>query len=206
MPLVKGHYPTQAALDSILGNRNTTQADQPTFTNLQYLGITGLVDTAASLVTQVMTVVPIAVDNCEISKISVLVGATAASVPTNQWAALYAGTGASPVLLGQSTDGTTTAIGASARYDFTLATAQIVPAGIVFAAIMVKATTVPSLVTVDPGAVACQYAWFTTMAGASLSADPGSFSMSAGSSLTTTAPASLVPTGQKTAAPVVFLW
>ena len=63
MPLVRGRYPLTNSLYSILGQQaNSALGDTPVRTNLEYLGINGLVDTAASLVTQIMTVVPVPVD------------------------------------------------------------------------------------------------------------------------------------------------
>lgn len=215
--LVRGRYPLTSSLYSILGQQSqVNQSDVPVRSNLEYLGINGLVDTAASLVTQVMTVVPVPVDyGMVVSKVSVLVGATAAGTPTNSWAALYAGTNiAAPALIAQTADGTTAAIAASARFDFSftsganapqLITPALAPFGYIFVAIMSKATTVPSLATVPNGAAAVQYAWWTNTPGASFAAVPGSLAFSAGSGLTTTAPATLVSVAAKTVAPVVFV-
>jgi len=211
--LVGGRYPQQNALQSILGlPGNASNAIIPVRSNLEYTGLQGLADTAAELVTAVMTVVPVPVDIGQpISKVSALIGATAAGTPVNQWAALYKGTNvAAPPLIGQSTDGTTAAIAASARYDFTLASEYVVlgadaPYGYLFAAIMVKATTVPSLITVPVGAAAGQYAWWTNFPGASFAAAAGALAFSAGSALTATAPSTLVAVAAKTTAPVVFL-
>ena len=197
---------------SILGQpTNVVNPAVPARSNVEYLGLTGLADTAASLVTQVMTVVPVPVDpGTVVSKVSVLVGATAAGTPTNTWAALYAGTTtATPALIVQGTDATTTAIPASTRLDLSFAATQITaaqaPNGYIFVAIMSKATTVPSLVTVDNGAAAAQYAWFTNSPGASFAAVPGTFAFSAGSSLAASAPATLTSVAAKTVAPVVFV-
>lgn len=209
--LVSGRYPETFSLWSVLGQPpNATQADIPARTNLEYLGVTGLVDSVAALVTQVMTVVAVPVDpGTTVAKISVLVGATAAGTPTNSFAALYSGTTvAAPPLIGQSTDGLTAAIAASGRFDFTLTTAQLItpaqaPNGFIWAAIMVKATTVPSLVTVPTGATAAQYAWFTNTAGGT-AASKG-FAITSGAALTTTAPATLISASALTTAPVVFL-
>jgi hypothetical protein len=218
MPLVRGRYPLTSALYSILGQQATSnQSDLPMRSNLEYTGINGLVDTAASLVTQVMTVVPVPVDpGMVITKVSVLAGATAAGTPTNSWAALYAGTNiAAPALIAQTADGTSAAIAASARFDFTftsganapvLVTPALAPFGYIFVAIMSKATTVPSLITQATGAAAGQYAWFTNTPGATFSAVPGTLAFSAGSGLSTTAPTTLVSVAAKTVAPVVFAW
>lgn len=213
MPLVAGRFPTTNALWSIMGQpTNAYQSDIPARGNYEYLGLQGRVDTAASLVTQVMTVVPIPVTaGTVVSNVSVFVGATAAGTPTNSWVALYAGTTvAAPPLIGQSTDKLTGAIAASATYTWAMGTNQLItqanaPNGYIFAAIMVKATTVPSLVTVPTGATACEYAWFTNSPGASFAAVPGAQAFSAGAALTTAAPATLVSVAQKSVAPLVFL-
>jgi len=218
MPLVRGRYPLTNSLYSILGQQaNSAQGDMPVRSNLEYTGINGLVDTAASLVTQVMTVVPVPVDpGMVVTKVSVLTGVTAAGTPTNSWAALYAGTNvAAPALIAQTADGGAAAIAASARFDFTFTTGanapqQITPAqapfGYIFVGIMSKATTVPSLITQATGAAAGQYAWFTNTPGASFAAVPGTLAFSAGSSLVATAPSTLVSVAAKTVAPVVFVW
>lgn len=58
-----------------------------------------LADSATALTTQIMTCVGVPLYPGDlISKITVMVGATAASVPTNQWAALYS-SAATPALL-----------------------------------------------------------------------------------------------------------
>ncbi len=218
--LVGGSYPQNFVLDAITGHaRNTAQANQPLYSNLAYTGINGLVDTAANLVTAVMTVVPIPVDiGVSVSKISCLVGATAASYYPGDggisFAALYQGSGASPALIGQSTAAASVTFTASTRADFTLTTpytigsnANDAPNGYVYAAIMVKATTVPSLVTQAIGASACQYQWFPNMPGKNFwsASAGGPFAFSAGASLTTTAPATLIWIATKLVAPVVFI-
>jgi hypothetical protein len=97
-----------------------------------------------ALTTQVMLSVGVPVEAGErVSTISFLSGATAAGTPTNYWAALYDPAG---VLIAQSADALTAAWAADTAKTFTLAT----PfgggaAGIYYAALMVKATTVPSL-------------------------------------------------------------
>lgn len=202
--------PVNQALNAALGQPvNVVNTTFPARTNLEYLGITGLVDTAASLVSGVMTAVAIPVTvGMTITKISCLVGATAASTPTHQFAALYSGTTvAAPPLIGQSTDGTTTAIAASTRADFTLTTANVVtqaqaPYGYLWAAISTTGTGQPSLVTVDTGAAACQYAWFTNTLGGQTTA---SFGITSGSAVAGTAPATLIYASQKLVVPVVFL-
>lgn len=216
--LVGAHYPLNGVLDSLLGQaRNAAQSNAPIRSNLEYLGIGGgLTDTAGATIAPsgIMVVVPIPVDvGTEVSKISVLIGATAASVPTHSFAALYQGSGASPALIGQSTDGASAAVAASTRFDFTLTNPYVIgsnandaPNGYVFATYMFVATTQPSIIT-NAGtiAAAAQYAWFANSPGHGAWSLPGTLSASAGSSLTTTAPATYIIVGQKTVAPLVFL-
>jgi hypothetical protein len=103
-------------------------------------------DVSVPLTTQVMTSVPIfLVGGDVITNISVRSGATAAGTPTNYWVALYSNA-ATPALLAQSADQLTAAWAANTTKTLALATAQTVSVtGVYWAAIMVKATTVPSL-------------------------------------------------------------
>ena len=200
--LVRGRYPVTSPIWSIAGQpTNSTQANIAARSNAMALGVTGLADTAAALVTQVATAVAVPVEYGDvISTITVLVGATAAGTPTNQFAALYSGITV-PALMAQSTDGLTGAIAASAAFVFTLATPQLVtpalaPNGFIYASIMVKATTVPSLATVSVAA-AVGYKWFTN--------GPLGVCVTHGAALTTTAPATITSPTAQTATPVVFL-
>ncbi len=223
--LVGAHYPLNFGLDSLYGQaRNASQANVPIRSNLEYLGIGGgLTDTAgatAIAASAVMGVVPIPVDaGTTISKISMLVGATAASYYPGDggisFAALYQGSGASPALIGQSTAAASVAFTASTRADFTLTTpytigsnANDAPYGYVFAAIMIKATTLPTVIT-NAGtiAAAAQYGWFTNSPGYGTwsASSKGQLAFTAGSALTTTAPATLIWVANHTVAPLVFL-
>ena len=206
MPLGRGHYPAFNSLQTFLGQPgNTNLANGPARTNLEFPVYSGaLADTAASLTSGVLTAVPVPVDIGQlITKVSVLVGATAASTPTHSFAALYSGTTVtSPPLIGQSTDGTTTAIAASGRFDFTLTAPQLItptnaPHGFIYVGVSVTATTVPSLITTPCGAAAGQYRWFTDC--------PLYFSQTAGSALGATAATTLINASTLTTAPVVFL-
>ena len=193
--LVGGHYPQNAALQSFLGaGFSVEQANLPIRSNLEWPVYSGpIVDTAslAGATTGVAIAVPVPVDvGMVVSKISTPIGATAAGTPTHSFAALYSGTTvASPPLIGQSTDGATAAIAASARFDFTLTAATVItsamaPWGWVWAAISVTASTVPSSLTMPCGAAAGQYRWFTN--------SPLYFAQTAGSGLGGTAAATLV--------------
>ena len=103
-------------------------------------------DLVASLVTQVMTSVPILLQQGDVvTNLSFLSGATAAGTPTNWWFALYSNA-ATPALLAQSADQTSTAWAADTLKTLALSAPQsIAVTGIYWAAIMVKATTVPTL-------------------------------------------------------------
>lgn len=101
---------------------------------------------SVALTTQVMTAVPIRLCAGDvITNVNYFVGTTAAGTPTNSWVALYS-TAATPALLAQSTDALTAALAAFTKVTAALATAQtITTTGIYWVAIMVKATTVPTL-------------------------------------------------------------
>jgi hypothetical protein len=117
--------------------------------NLPRIGLADSADNAAAppLVTQVMTSVPIALAGGDlVTNLSFLSGATAAGTPTNWWFALY-DPAATPALLFQTADQTTGAWAANTWKTLALSTAyRVAKSGVYWAAIMVKATTVPSLV------------------------------------------------------------
>ncbi len=140
-------------------------------------------DVAAALTTQVITAVPIVLEvGDRVTSISALSGATAASVPTNYWFALY-DTAATPALLGQSADQTTAAWAADTVKTLALATAYTATAtGVYYVALMVKATTVPSLICRVAGRAAANGALLTGYKVKGLTS---------GAALTTTAPATL---------------
>jgi hypothetical protein len=103
-------------------------------------------DVSVPLTTQVMTSVPIFLTAGDvITSLSFRSGATAAGTPTNWWFALYSNA-ATPALLAQTADQLTAAWAANTTMTKALATAQTISiTGIYWATIMVKATTVPSL-------------------------------------------------------------
>lgn len=148
----------------------------------------------AALTTQVMTSVAVPVQPGEtITNITFQSGATAAGTPTNWWFALYSASGA---LLAQTADQTSTAWAANTAKTLALATPQLIAAaGVVYAAVMVKATTVPTLVG----------------ANVSLAAAAGSIASSkvraqtSGSSLTATAPATIASPTTVATIPYVVL-
>lgn len=133
-----------------------------------------------------------------IKTITVMVGNTAGSAMTHQWAALY-DTSATPALVtgSQSTDGTSAAIAANTALAFTLGTAYTVPAdGIYYAGIMVAATTVPSLMCMSTGR--------TTMAGAVITGQKV-LAQTSGSSLAASAPATIATPSTVAQVPYVVL-
>jgi hypothetical protein len=143
-------------------------------------------DLVASLVTAVMTSVAFPLQQGDtVNSLSFLSGATAAGTPTHEWAALYDVNGN---LLAQSTD-VSTAWAADTLKTFTLATPQLIGVtGVYFAAIMVAATTVPTLMgkTTSRAAVA-----------GALGVGLKVLAQNSGSALTTTAPATIAsPTTQ----------
>lgn len=145
-------------------------------------------DLVASLVTAVMTSVAIPLQQGDIvNSLSFLSGATAGGTLTNEWAALYSNA-ATPALLAQSTT-VTTAWAADTYKTFTLtAPVTITATGIYYAALMVAATTVPTLMGKTVGRAAAAGALVTGQA---------ILAQNSGSALTTTAPATIAtPTTQ----------
>lgn len=139
------------------------------------------VDNLSALTTQVMTSVAVPIQTGTlITNLTFVSGATAAGTPTNWWFALYDTSGA---LLAQTADQTSTAWAANTAMTLALATAQRASAaGVYYAACMVKATTPPTLRGVDVGNA--------VVAGA-LGLSAKVLAQTSGSSLTTTAPATI---------------
>ncbi len=200
----RGSYPSGYPLGARLGlGMNATQGNIAARTNLEY-GILGSLQDGAALTSGDLTYVPVPVEIGDtITKVTVQVGATAASTPTHSWASLYSGALTTAAILGsQSADGLTTAIAASSQLVFTLGAKYIVgvndaPYGYILVGLSVTASTVPSLMS---GTVptAIQKAWFTNvpLLGATYS-----------SALGATAPATitLANASALAAPPVVFL-
>lgn len=139
-------------------------------------------DVAAALTTQVMTSVAIFLEAGDrVTSLSFLSGATAAGTPTNYWFALY-DTSATPALIGQTADQLTAAWAADTLKTLALGLPFLVLVpGIYYAACMVKATTVPSLVAKVAGRAAINGSVLGSKA----------IAQTSGSSLTTTAPATI---------------
>jgi hypothetical protein len=150
-------------------------------------------DTGA-LTTQVMTSVPIYLRKGDIvTSLTFRSGATAAVSPTNQWAALYS-SAATPALLAQSADAGSAAWGATTNKTFTLSSPVTITAdGWYWAAIMVKAGTVPSLIGVS------------TTASAGITTGEKNLAQTSGSALTATAPATIASPTAAATVPLVIL-
>jgi hypothetical protein len=148
----------------------------------------GLYDSASdtgnvALTTQVMTSTPIMLAAGDvITNLTFVSGATGAGTPTNWWFALY-DTSATPALIAQTADQTSTAWAASTAKTLPLSSAYTVPkTGVYWAAVMSKATTVPTLL----GAVAAP----------PIVSGERKMAQTSGSSLAATAPATIAsPTG-----------
>lgn len=137
----------------------------------------------AALTTQVLLSTPIHLEAGDlVSNLTFMSATTAANTPTNWWFALY-DDGTTPALVGQTADQTTTAWAANTAMTKALATAYLVPrSGIYYAAIMVKATAVPTLVGAS--------VHHANVAGAIVSGQK-ILAQTSGSSLTDTAPATI---------------
>lgn len=111
----------------------------------------------AALTTQIMLSTAVYLyEGDVVTSLTFTSGATAAGTPTNWWYALYSNA-ATPALLAQTADQTTTAWAANTPTTLALATPQTIStSGVYYAALMVKATTVPTIagVTVENAAVA----------------------------------------------------
>jgi len=175
MPLTRGRYPITDPRWTLAGkpsgilreniSRNDCVTDLTTALTTQVMGSTALHLEAGDLVTN----------------LTFRSGATAAGTPTNWWFALYDDS-ATPVLLAQTADQLTAAWAADTVKTLALATPQLISRpGIYYAAIMVKATTVPSLIG-RTGLAGASAAW--------LSGDKV-LAQTSGSALTTTAPATV---------------
>lgn len=138
--------------------------------------------------------IPVVVGD-SITSINFRTGSTAANTPTNWWVALYDNQ-ATPALIAQSADQLTAAVGATSPFTVALAGGPFVMTGnLVYAAMMFKATTVPTMTGVSlAGAASAGY--FGTqrrMAGSS------------GSALTGTAPGTIATPTASQGIPYVVL-
>lgn len=202
MPLTRGRYPVTNPFAKITGfAANATQGNLPLRSNLEWFALANPTDGALAA-TGVGCAVPIPVEVGDtFTKVSLLAGATAEATGTHAFVALYSGI-ATPALLAQSADNTgSAAVAASARFDFTLASAVTVtaanaPGGFIYASIAITAGTIPTAMVVSiPTAVG--YQWYTT--------GPLFLSATHGSALGATAAATIASPSAKAVAPIVFL-
>jgi hypothetical protein len=152
-------------------------------------------DTAA-LATGVMTSVALYLEAGDVvTNLTVISGATAAGTPLNYWLALY-DTSATPALVGQTADQTTTAWAADTAKTLALVTPYTVQTtGIYYVGVMVKATTPPTLMGVTLGRAA---------AAGAVATGQKVLARTSGSTLTTTAPATIASPTTVTTVPLVI--
>jgi hypothetical protein len=198
---VSGRYHKTNPISSLLGGMaNVVSGQDCARSNLEWFGLANPSDGALAA-TGIACCVPVPVEPGDIiSKVGILVGATAGGSMTHQFVALYSGI-ATPALIGQSTDTTSAAIAASGLATWTLTTAQQIttaqcPNGFIYAAIAITASTIPTALSVAiPTAVG--YQWTTN--------GPLFLSATAGSALAGTAAATIASPAAKAVAPIVFL-
>lgn len=201
--LVRGRHHVTNPIWNWLGQPvNATQSDVAVRSNLDYAPGLALTDGAA-LASGTPTGVPVPVEYGDVyTKVTVLVGATAASTPTHSWAGLYSAPAAQgvPARVASSADGLTAAIPASAAFVFTLSAAYMAnptdsPQGYLWVAVQVTGTAAPSLASYTL-ATAVAYNWFTNSP-----TKMGAITATGGS----TAPATLASIAAQAVTPVVFL-
>lgn len=189
----RGGY--QRNVGDLLAYQNSADPSSPDTFSRRNLDRYGLYDDAGdtghvALTTQIMTSMPMFLYAGDVvTSLSFRSGATAAGTPTNWWFALYSDA-ATPALIAQTTDQLTTAWAANTTMTKALSAAYTVPkTGVYWAAIMVKATTVPTLLgcAVAPAIVTGER----------------NLSQSSGSALTTTAPATIATPTAKDFCPLV---
>lgn len=147
-------------------------------------------DVAEALATGVMTAVPLWLKaGDKITNLSFLSGATAGGTLTHWWFALYSNA-ATPALLSQTADQTNAAWAADTWKTLALGAVQTIAAsGVYWAACMVAATTVPSLIG--------------SRAAKALVTGEGAIGQTSGSALTTTATATLATPAAARQVPLV---
>lgn len=149
----------------------------------------------SALTTQVMTSVALPLSaGFVVTSLTFMSATTAAGTPTNWWFALYSPAGA---LIAQTADQASTAWAANTAKTVALSAPHLVTANAVyFAAIMVKATTPPTLVG-------------TLLHHANVAGDIGTLgyktlAQTSGSALTTTAPATIATPASTATVPLVI--
>jgi hypothetical protein len=139
-----------------------------------------------------MTSVPIYLHAGDVvTNLSFTSGATAVGTPANWWFALYS-SAATPALLAQTADQTSTAWAANTTKTLALATAQTIStSGIYWASVMVNSTSVCTLLG--------------TIGQPAIVTGERNLSVSSGSSLTDTAPGTIATPTAKTFIPRVVI-
>jgi len=166
--LMGGRWPQYSPLDRILGGvSNATQSNIPARSNLYYTSLNLLTDQATAA-TKKGVFVPIPVEYGDIiSKVSVLVGATAGKTGVESFVSLYGGASkpkGKGLLLAQSKVAKVEIVASKALTveleKSVLVTTTNAPFGYIWAGLTVEATTIETLV-----GFACktgvQYEWFT---------------------------------------------
>lgn len=138
MPLVRGHYPVTNPQWSLSGKPSGVLRDN--------MDRRQVVSNMSALTTQVMLSAAIHLEAGDVvTNLTFLSGGTAAGTPTNWWFALYDDS-STPALIEQTADQTSTAWAANTAMTLALDDTYLVPrSGIYYAAIMVKATTPPTI-------------------------------------------------------------
>jgi hypothetical protein len=164
--------------------------------NLGRRAITATQGNVAALTTQVMASVALPLEAGDVvTSLTFVSGTTAAGTPTNWWFALYSAA-ATPALLAQTADQTSTAWAANTAKTVALSSPQtILTSGVYYAAIMVKATTVPTLAGLT--------LHDAVLAGAIITGQKV-LGMTSGSALTATAPATIASPTTVATIPLVF--
>ncbi len=176
MPLLRGGYPPNDP-NYLLRGALPADASKAARANMGRL----IASDTAALTTQVLTTVALPLNAGDlVTKLAFKSGATQAGTPTNYWFALYDTAGA---LIAQTADQTTTAWAADTTKDLALSTPYLVTKpGVYYAGIMVKASTVPSLVGVTLARAALSTGFLSTDV---------VLSQTSGTGLTDTAPSTI---------------
>ncbi len=164
-------------------NQEFLRNGSPTGTFVENIPRWAITTDTAGPATGVMTSVAMPLQAGDIvTSITFKSGATAADTPLNWWFALYS-TASTPALLGQTADQTTTAWAANTAKTVALTTPYLVTAaGLFYVSFMMKATATTSLIGRT-----------LALAGASTGSVTGQklLAQTSGSTLTTTAPATI---------------
>lgn len=205
--LVGGKWPLSNVWLAAHGLANNVQSNVPARSNLEYLGFSTLTDGALAG-SGVACAVPVPCDpGFVITYVSIVVGATAASTPTHGAVGIYSGI-ATPALLANSADTTTTAIPASAVFAYTLSSAYLVkpadvPNGFLYVSVTGTGTAIQTAAAISvPTAVG--YQWFTSST-TPKGNSPVGWSVTHGSALNGTMPATIATPAAKAVAPIVFI-